>query len=126
LLLLIDAIKLFKKHDTRDPQEVLAPELPAPVTFEPNKAYVRELIADDDVRYDAAGLDRMRALLDGADLVRPQNYFHPLPWHARWDTARTLLNRSLGGDYPGTFGVRLSTFRRMGGYTATCCSRTWN
>ena len=38
------------------------------------------------------------------DLVRPQNYFEPLPWHARWDTARTLLNRGLGRDYPGTLG----------------------
>ncbi|MFI7612261.1 hypothetical protein ACIBP6_13670 [Nonomuraea terrae] len=39
------AAELFKKHDGRDPEQVLAPELPAPVTFEPNKAYVRELIA---------------------------------------------------------------------------------
>lgn len=39
------AVELFKKHDTRDVQEVVAPELPAPVTFEPNKAYLRELIA---------------------------------------------------------------------------------
>ncbi|MBB5966693.1 glycosyltransferase [Planomonospora venezuelensis] len=74
------------------------------------------VIADDDVRYDAAGLARVRALLDRADLVRPQNHFHPLPWHARWDTARTLLNRSLAADYPGTFGVRRSTFLAMGGY----------
>ncbi|GAT68206.1 hypothetical protein PS9374_03867 [Planomonospora sphaerica] len=74
------------------------------------------VIADDDVRYDAAGLARVRALLEEADLVRPQNHFDPLPWHARWDTARTLLNRGLGADYPGTFGVRRSTFVRMGGY----------
>ncbi|GII33042.1 hypothetical protein [Planotetraspora mira] len=32
-------------HDGSDPEQVLAPELPAPVTFEPNKAYLRELIA---------------------------------------------------------------------------------
>ncbi|PZG18287.1 hypothetical protein [Nonomuraea aridisoli] len=39
------AAELFKKHDGRDPEQVLAPELPAPVTFEPNKGYIRELIA---------------------------------------------------------------------------------
>ncbi|MBB4920854.1 glycosyltransferase [Streptosporangium saharense] len=74
------------------------------------------VIADDDVRYGAAELARMDALLETADLVRPQNYFDPLPWHARWDTARVLLNRGLGADYPGTFGVRRSVFREMGGY----------
>ncbi|MBN6054309.1 hypothetical protein JYK22_20370 [Nonomuraea sp. RK-328] len=39
------AAELFKKHDGRDPEQVVAPALPAPVTFEPNKAYLRELIA---------------------------------------------------------------------------------
>ncbi|MEO3813679.1 glycosyltransferase family 2 protein [Sphaerisporangium sp. B11E5] len=74
------------------------------------------VVADDDVRYDPAGLSRLRALLEGADLVRPQNHFDPMPWHARWDTARTLLNRACGADYPGTFGIRRSFFERMGGY----------
>lgn len=76
----------------------------------------RVIIADDDVRYEADALARVHALLDHADLVRPQNHFHPLPWHARWDSARTLLNRCLGADYPGTFGVRRSMFDKMGGY----------
>ncbi|GAA2894362.1 hypothetical protein GCM10010517_59050 [Streptosporangium fragile] len=76
----------------------------------------RVVIADDDVRYGETELARIGALLEGADLVRPQNYFDPLPWHARWDSARTLLNRGFGADYPGTFGVRRSTFREMGGY----------
>ncbi|MEV4455915.1 glycosyltransferase family 2 protein [Microbispora sp. NPDC049633] len=74
------------------------------------------VIADDDVRYDADALARVHALLGRADLVRPQNHFYPLPWHARWDSARTLLNRGVGADYPGTFGVRRSTFEKMGGY----------
>ncbi|NUW44211.1 hypothetical protein [Nonomuraea rhodomycinica] len=39
------AAELFKRHDGRDPEEVVAPALPAPVTFEPNKEYLRELIA---------------------------------------------------------------------------------
>ncbi|MFC4019859.1 glycosyltransferase [Micromonospora sp. GCM10011542] len=74
------------------------------------------VIADDDVRYDEAALREVHRLLSRADLVRPQNYFDPLPWHAWWDTGRTLLNRALGADYPGTLAVRRSTFLAMGGY----------
>jgi hypothetical protein len=74
------------------------------------------VIADDDVRYDAATLARTVALLADHDLVRPQNFFRPLPWHARWDTARTLLNRAFGRDYPGTLAVRRSRLRETGGY----------
>ena len=74
------------------------------------------VLADDDVRYDPAALRRLAALLEAADLVRPQNYFAPLPWHARLDTARTLLNRVAGGDFPGTLGVRRSLVLGAGGY----------
>lgn len=74
------------------------------------------VIADDDVRYDSATLFRAIQLLESADMVRPQNYFEPLPWHARWDTARTLLNRSVGADFPGTLIVRRSTLLAAGGY----------
>lgn len=74
------------------------------------------VIADDDVRYTVSALRRVVERLDRSDLVRPQNYFHPLPWHARWDTARSLLNRVSGGDWPGTMGVRRSILLRTGGY----------
>jgi hypothetical protein len=74
------------------------------------------VIADDDVRYRTPELTAVVAALSGADLVRPQNVFVDLPWHARWDTARTLLNRALGTDHPGTFGLRRDTFLAMGGY----------
>ena len=74
------------------------------------------VLADDDVRYRRPQLARIHALLDTHDLVRPQNVFDPLPWHARWDTARTLLNRSLGADFPGTLALRRSRFLAMGGY----------
>ncbi|MFJ6199696.1 glycosyltransferase [Micromonospora sp. NPDC092111] len=75
------------------------------------------VIADDDVRYDAVGLRAVHRWLDRVDLVRPQDYFDPLPWHAWWDTGRTLLDRALGADHPtGTLAVRRSTFRAMGGY----------
>lgn len=79
-------------------------------------SHERIVIADDDVRYDPGSLRRTVELLGAYDLVRPQNYFEPLPWHARWDTARTLLNRGLGGDYPGTLAVRRSRILAMGGY----------
>ncbi len=76
----------------------------------------RVIVADDDVRYDAAALRALAGALDAADVVRPQNYFDPLPWHAVWDTSRTLLARISGGDWPGTLGVRKSTFLRTNGY----------
>ena len=77
------------------------------------------VIGDDDVRYDLAALEVMRDLLDRADVVRPQNYFSPLPWHACWDTGRALLNRMSGGDWPGTLGVRRSLLLRTEGYDGT-------
>jgi hypothetical protein len=76
----------------------------------------RLVIADDDVRWDLEGLRRAALLLERHDLVRPQNYFSSLPWHARWDTARTLLNRGLGRDYPGTLAARRSRLLAMGLY----------
>src|SRR3954454_2463584 len=53
----------------------------------------RVIIADDDVRWRREEQERVVGLLADANLVRPQNIFDPLPWHARWDTARSLLNR---------------------------------
>ncbi len=79
-------------------------------------SHERLVIADEDVRYDREALERVINLLDEVHVVRPQNYFHPLPWHARWDTARTLLNRATGGDWPGTLAVRRSVLCATGGY----------
>lgn len=83
----------------------------------------RVVIADDDVRYDGPALKRTLSLLAEADLVRPQNYFTELPWHARWDSARSLLNRVFTGDptfpvgdFPGTLAVRRSSFLGSGAY----------
>ncbi|MFF4772932.1 hypothetical protein [Microtetraspora fusca] len=39
------AAELFKKHDDRDPEQVVGDRLPAPVTFEPNKEYIREILS---------------------------------------------------------------------------------
>jgi hypothetical protein len=81
------------------------------------------VLADDDVRYDPAGLRRAVEMLSEADLVRPQNYFDETPWHARWDTARSLLNRVFTGDpsfpvgdFPGTLAVRRDAVLAVGGY----------
>ena len=78
--------------------------------------YEKVVIADDDVRYAADQLHDIGRRLEDADIVRPQNYFTQLPWHARLDTARTLLARVTGGDWPGTLGVRRSVVLRAGGY----------
>lgn len=77
----------------------------------------RVVIADDDVRYRLLELKRIVDLLDDHEVVRPQNFFRPLPWHARWDTARSLLNRLGSGDWPGTLGVRRSVLLKAGGYS---------
>lgn len=81
------------------------------------------VVADDDVRWDAESLERAGAMLDEGDLVRPQNHFDPLPWHARLDSARSLLNRVWTGDrefpcgdFPGTLVVRRASFLATGGY----------
>lgn len=76
----------------------------------------RVVIADDDVRYTAGQLAEVARLLERAEVVRPQNYFTPLPWHARVDAARTLLARVSGGDWPGTLGVRRQAVLDAGGY----------
>lgn len=75
------------------------------------------ILADDDVRYRRRELVAMIALLEDHTVVRPQNFFLPLPWHARWDTGRSLLNRLGGGDWPGTLGVRRSALLSAGGYS---------
>lgn len=76
-------------------------------------AHDKIVIADDDVRYTPWSLRAVIAALDHADIVRPQNYFDPVPWHAILDTSRTLINRALDGDWPGTLAFR-HTFAPFG------------
>jgi hypothetical protein len=76
----------------------------------------RIVIADDDVRYDYAAITAVLARLEHFDAVIPQNVFAPTPWHAHWDTARTLVNRSFGSDYAGTIALRAEAVRRTRGY----------
>lgn len=72
----------------------------------------KAIVGDDDVRYDPSSLRSVLHALDEADVVRPQNYFSPLPWHACADTSRMLVNRALDGDWPGTLGIRRSALPR--------------
>ena len=74
------------------------------------------VIADDDVRYTRESLAAVVQHLSSADVVRPQNYYDRLPWHARWDTARTLINRAWSADFPGTLALRRSTLVAAQGY----------
>jgi hypothetical protein len=74
------------------------------------------VIADDDVRYTRGSLTAVVSHLESAEIVRPQNYFDPLPWHAWWDTSRTLINRAWSADFPGTLAVRRSALLATGGY----------
>jgi hypothetical protein len=78
----------------------------------------RIILADDDIRYSTADVERMCGFLDEFEMVRPQNFIAPLPWWARLETARILINRGAlkAGDYPGTCGFRRSTMHRVGHY----------
>lgn len=75
----------------------------------------KAVVADDDVRWDAFTLRRLADALEHADVVRPQNVFAPLPWHALLDTGRSLIARATGGDWPGTLGLRMEAYARAGG-----------
>lgn len=74
------------------------------------------VLADDDVRYRVDQLAELASRLEHATVIRPQNHFEPLPWHARVDTARTLIARVSGGDWPGTLALRRSALLAAGGY----------
>jgi hypothetical protein len=76
------------------------------------------VLADDDIRYTAEDVARACGLLERHEMVRPQNYLSPLPWWARMEAARMLINRGVlrAGDYPGTCAFRRSTCLRIGHY----------
>jgi hypothetical protein len=76
------------------------------------------VLADDDIRYDATEIERVRELLDTFDVVRPQNFLSPLPWWARMEAARMLINRATlrTGDYPGTCAFHRSVMLGVGPY----------
>ncbi len=76
------------------------------------------ILADDDIRYTPDDARRMAELLADYEMVRPQNYFRPLPVWARTEAARMLINRAWisEGDYSGTLGVTRRAMQRVGHY----------
>jgi hypothetical protein len=76
------------------------------------------IMADDDIRYRAEQLALICQRLERFDVVRPQNFIMPLPWWARIESARMLINRATlrSGDYPGTCAFRRSAVLRAGEY----------
>jgi hypothetical protein len=76
------------------------------------------ILADDDIRYTAAEIDRVRELLDNFEVVRPQNFLSPLPWWGRMEAARMLINRATlrTADYPGTCAFHRDAMLRVGAY----------
>ena len=76
------------------------------------------ILGDDDVRYRAAELVEVARLLDNFEVVRPQNYLLPLPWWAKMEAARMLINRATlrTADYPGTCAFRRVAFLAAGHY----------
>ncbi|MBA6436063.1 hypothetical protein [Streptomyces sp. GMR22] len=72
------ACDLMRRNDGREPEEVVAPELPNVLTFEPNKGYIRELL---DTQIDLTTL--------GTGYVREA--------HERFQAMQSLLN---DGDQP--------------------------
>jgi hypothetical protein len=76
------------------------------------------ILADDDIRYSALDVQEVVARLEDFEVVRPQNFLRPLPWWARLESARMLINRATlrTADYPGTCAFRRSTLLRVGHY----------
>jgi hypothetical protein len=76
------------------------------------------VLGDDDIRYAPSQIGRVCELLDDFEVVRPQNFLSPLPWWARMEAARMLINRATLriADYPGTCGFRRETMVRVGPY----------
>jgi hypothetical protein len=76
------------------------------------------VLGDDDIRYTSDEIERVCELLDKYDVVRPQNFLSPLPWWARMEAARMLINRATlrTGDYPGTCAFRRQAMLRVGPY----------
>jgi hypothetical protein len=76
------------------------------------------ILADDDMRYASTEIDRVSELLEKFEVVRPQNFLMPLPWWARMEAARMLINRATlrTADYPGTCAFLREAMLRVGPY----------
>ena len=77
----------------------------------------RIVVAERNVRYDAAAIDRVCELLDSHEVVEPQDYFEPQPWWSGIEAGRTLVHRGIDAapDHAATFGIRTSYLRSLRG-----------
>jgi len=75
------------------------------------------IVAHANVRYSAAELDELCALLDTHEVVEPQDYLEPMPWWGSIDAARMLIHRGVEEypDHGATFGFRRSALRGLRG-----------
>lgn len=107
------------RHETVDPQyKYLNGKVNGIHTGVALARHERIILADDDIRYTPENVRRMADSLGEYDMVRPQNYLHPLPFWARTEAARMLINRAwiAEGDYSGTLGITREAMRRVGHY----------
>ena len=94
------------------------------------------ILADDDIRYNKIDIEKICALLDQLDVIRPQNYLVGtprcgvrtsqrdvptifwLPLCAKMEAARMFINRATlrSADYPGTCAFRRAMFLKAGEY----------
>ena len=105
-------LSLAHHHLIPDPAPYLNGKVRGVLTGLRVASHDRIITADEDVRFDRASLTALIALLDTADVVRPQNYFVPNRWHTLLDSGRSLLNRISGGDWPGTMAFRRERLSR--------------
>jgi hypothetical protein len=75
------------------------------------------ILGDDDVRWTQEQMAGAVRLLETYDLVAPANYYEPASLVATYDTARQLLHRALGRDFPGTFALHRRIVTEFGGYS---------
>jgi hypothetical protein len=77
----------------------------------------RVIVANASVRYTAAELHELLALLELHEVVEPQDYFDPMPWWGSIDAARMLVHRGIEPhpDHGATFGFRRSALRGLRG-----------
>lgn len=81
-------------------------------------SYEKVILADDDICYTESAIEQLLRSLEEFEVVRPQNFLSPLPWWARMEAARMLINRATlrTGDYPGTCAFRRGSLLQAGHY----------
>jgi hypothetical protein len=81
----------------------------------------RIIVAEENVRYDEKAVASVCELLDSHEVVKPQDYFDPLPWWIGIEAGRMLVQRGVepSPDHGATFGMRTSSLRRLRGVDVT-------